>query len=79
MCYYSLFIYTHTCIKLFLKIRKVTKSWAWPRFMIPWLYPHLAAPSLPRLLSPQPRLQFKSPCISKLKTAVGQIKKAPLD
>lgn len=69
-----LFVYIHTYIKLFLKISKVTKSWAWPRFMIPWLYPHLAAPSLPRRLLPvQPRLLFKSPRISKLKPAVVQI------
>lgn len=75
-----LFVYTHTYIKLFLKIRKVTKSWAWPRFLIPWFYPHLPAPSLPeRLLPPQPSLPFKSPCISKLKTAVVQIKGTTLD
>ena len=81
ICYYiNLFVYTHTCIKLFLKIRKVTKSWAWPRFMIPWLYPHLPAPSLPkRLLPPQLRLLFKSLCISKAKPAVVQIKSTMLD
>lgn len=79
-CIASVCIHTHTYIKLFLKIRKVTKSWAWPRFLIPWFYPHLPAPSLPeRLLPTQPSLPFKSPCISKLKTAVVQVKGTTLD
>ena len=79
-CVGSVCVHTHTCIQLFVKIRKVTKSRAWPRFVIPWLYRHLPAPSLPRrLLPPQPRLPLKSPCISKLKTAVVQIKSTTLD
>lgn len=74
-------LYTHTHMhKAVVKDLKVTKSWPWPRFVIPWLQLHLPAPSLSRRLPPlQPRLLFKSPCISKLETAAVEIKSATLE